>query len=58
MSTGGPEHRHLFDPISGWCAFCNLRDDNRLIGKGGQVYRTGPSYDDQQVHQIREKATA
>jgi len=30
----------------------------RLIGKGGNVYRPGPSYDDQQIAAIREKATA
>jgi len=58
MSTGGPGHTHHFDPISGWCGFCNLRQDGRLIGKGGNVYRPGPSYDDQQIAAIREKATA
>lgn len=58
MSTGGPEHQHRFDPISGWCAFCNLRQDGRLIGKGGDVYRPGPGYDDQQVAAFRQEVNA
>lgn len=41
MSTGGPGHTHAFDPISGWCAHCNLRQDGRLIGKGGDVWQPG-----------------
>ena len=55
MSTGGPGHTHIFDPVSGWCGSCNLRQDGRLIGKGGDVYRPGPSYDDQQVASIRQE---
>lgn len=47
MSTGGPGHTHRFDPVSGWCAFCVLRDDGRLVGTGrlskhgGSVFRAG-----------------
>jgi hypothetical protein len=41
MSTGGPGHEHRFDPVSGWCAWCNLRDDGRLVGKGGDVFHEG-----------------
>jgi hypothetical protein len=41
MSTGGEGHTHSFDPISGWCAWCNLRDDGRLVGKGGNVFHEG-----------------
>lgn len=46
MSTGGVGHAHVFDPVSGWCAYCNLRQDGRLIGKGGDVYRPGDDADE------------
>lgn len=58
MSTGGPGHTHRFDPISGWCEFCNLRDDNRLLGKGGEVYQPGRGYSDQELEKIRQKVRA
>jgi hypothetical protein len=32
-------HAHNFDPISGWCSRCGLRDDGRLINKGGDELR-------------------
>lgn len=41
MSTGGPGHTHAFDPISGWCAYCNFRQDGRLISPGGHVWHPG-----------------
>ena len=56
MSTGGPGHEHAFDPISGWCAWCNLRDDGRLVGKGGDVFHPGPEYTTDQLEQHRQKA--
>jgi hypothetical protein len=56
MSTGGPGHEHAFDPISGWCSWCNLRDDGRLVDKGGTVLREGPEYTIQQLEQFRQKA--
>lgn len=56
MSTGGQGHAHRFDPISGWCAFCNARDDGRLLGKGGDVYRTGHDYTPDELEQHRQKA--
>lgn len=57
MSTGGPGHTHVFDPISGWCGFCNLRDDNKLIGKGGEILRPGREYSTQELEQYRQKAS-
>lgn len=56
MSTGGPGHKHSFDPVSGWCAFCNLRDDNRLLGKGGDVFQPGRGYTPEELEQYRRKA--
>jgi hypothetical protein len=58
MSTGGAGHTHSFDPISGWCEFCNLRDDNRLLGKGGDVLRKGRDYSTEELEQYRQKASA
>lgn len=55
MSTGGPGHTHRFE-ASGWCAWCNLRDDNRLIDKGGEILRSGPTYSLDQLEQFRQKA--
>lgn len=57
MSTGGPGHTHRFDPVSGWCAFCNLRDDNKLIAKGGDVLRPGREYSLDELEQYRQKAS-
>lgn len=57
MSTGGVGHKHSFDPISGWCAFCNLRDDNRLLGKGGDVYQPGRTYSLDELEAYRQKAS-
>lgn len=57
MSTGGRQHEHDFDPISGWCSRCNLREDGKLVGPGGQVYREGRQYSEQELAQIREKAS-
>lgn len=56
MSTGGPGHTHRFDSISGWCAFCNLRDDGRLVGPGGNIFQPGREYTDVELQQLREKA--
>jgi len=53
--TGGVGHEHAFDPISGWCAHCNLRQDGRLIGRVGDVYRPGPTYT---TEQLQERASA
>ncbi|WP_161594085.1 hypothetical protein [Microbacterium sp. RG1] len=41
-------HEHAFDPLSGWCARCGLRDDNRLMNHGTE-YRPGPDYTPQQL---------
>lgn len=57
MSTGGVGHTHRFDPVSGWCAFCNLRDDNKLIDKGGTILRPGPEYSIDQLEYYRQKAS-
>lgn len=54
--TGGAKHEHRFDPISGWCAFCNLREDGRLVSKGGQVYQPGRGYTAEELETIRERA--
>lgn len=56
MSTGGEGHEHVFDPISGWCAHCGLRDDGRLVAKGGAVYQPGRNYTDAELERIRRKA--
>jgi hypothetical protein len=37
-------HIHTFDPVSGWCGRCGLRDDGRLIDRAGMVLREGPDY--------------
>lgn len=58
MSTGGEGHTHSFDPISGWCGSCNLRDDGRLLGKGGDVFRTGRGYTPDELEYIRQRASA
>lgn len=58
MSTGGKAHEHDFDPLSGWCANCNLRADGRLLGRGGDVYQTGREYQPLELQQIREGARA
>lgn len=58
MSTGGPGHQHDFDPDSGWCAWCNLRDDGRLVGKGGDVYNPGEGYTPEELEQFRQKGMA
>lgn len=57
MSTGGREHRHNFDPISGWCTHCNLREDGRLLGKGGEVLREGRGYTPAEIDHIRRRIT-
>lgn len=55
MSLGGEGHAHAFDSISGWCAHCNLRDDGRLISKGGDVWRPGAGYTPEQLNDIRQR---
>nr|WP_274637064.1 hypothetical protein [Microbacterium bovistercoris] len=55
--TGGEGHQHRFDPISGWCAFCNLRDDGRLVSRDGAVWRPGPEYGSEQLHTFLTRAT-
>lgn len=52
--TGGEGHVHVFDPISGWCAHCNLREDGRLLGKGGEVYQSGRGYTAAELDHIRK----
>lgn len=52
---GGEGHEHRFDPISGWCAFCNLRDDGRLVSPGGEVWRPGRGYSTEELDQIRDR---
>lgn len=56
MSITGEGHEHVFDPVSGWCGFCNLREDGRLVSKGGDVWRPGREYTPQELAEIREKA--
>jgi hypothetical protein len=58
MSTGGVGHTHRFDPVSGWCEFCNLREDGKLIGRGGEVFRAGREYAPQELDEIRKRAMA
>lgn len=58
MSTGGAGHEHSFHPVSGWCAWCNLRDDGRLVTKGGEVIHQGAEYTIDQLEQFRQKASA
>lgn len=58
MSTGGHDHKHHFDTVSGWCAFCNLRDDGRLLGKGGDVYRPGRDYTPTELEHFRQRAAS
>lgn len=58
MSTGGEGHAHRFDPVSGWCAFCNLRNDGRLLGKGGDIYRPGRPYTPEELDNLRRREHA
>lgn len=58
MSTGGVGHTHRFDPVSGWCAFCNLREDGKLIGRGGEIFREGRPYNEYELQAIRERINA
>lgn len=58
MSTGGVGHTHSFDPVSGWCGSCNLRNDGRLLGKGGDIYKPGRGYTPEELEQYRQKANA
>ena len=44
-----------FDAISGWCAHCNLRDDGRLISKGGDVLHPGRGYSAAEIDSIRKR---
>lgn len=53
--TGGVGHEHAFDPISGWCAHCNLRDDGRLVSKGGDVFQPGRGYTPAELDTIRTR---
>jgi hypothetical protein len=42
-------HTHTFDPFSGWCGRCGLRDDGRLVDRNGVVIRPGPEYNADQL---------
>lgn len=43
------DHIHDFDPISGWCSGCTVRDDGRHLWLGSDVTRPRPAAD-QEVH--------
>ena len=36
-------HEHDFDPISGWCSGCTVRDDGRHVWHGSDVNRFEPT---------------
>lgn len=36
-------HVHDFDPISGWCSGCTVREDGRHLWHGGDVTRPKPT---------------
>jgi hypothetical protein len=38
------DHIHDFDPISGWCSGCTVRDDGRHLWLGGDVTRRPQTY--------------
>lgn len=42
-------HTHNFDPLSGWCSQCGLRDDGRLISRAGQIFHSGNNADPEQI---------
>ena len=48
-------HAHDFDPLSGWCSRCGLRDDGRLVSFDGTEYRPGPEYTPEQLHDFLTK---
>lgn len=52
---GGPGHEHQFSPISGWCAWCNLRDDGLLVDRGGNILRHGRDYTHEELQAIRAR---
>jgi hypothetical protein len=48
-------HTHRFDPVSGWCDTCSLRDDGRLMSFAGDEWRPGPDYTPEQLQQFLQQ---
>lgn len=50
-------HEHHFDPISGWCTGCTVRDDGRQAWNG-DIVRVGPEYTPTELAQLLQKASS
>lgn len=48
-------HVHTFDPISGWCRGCTVRDDGRQAWHG-DIVRPGPTYTPDQTQAMLQNA--
>lgn len=49
------DHVHRFDPDSGWCSGCTVRNDGRQTWYG-DVVRPGREYTPAELAEIRERA--
>lgn len=47
-------HVHDFDPISGWCSGCTVRDDGRHAWHG-DIVQPGPDYTPDQIATFLER---
>jgi hypothetical protein len=53
LSYRGPDAKHDFDQVSGWCVYgCGLRQDGRHTTTAGWLIDPGPEYDDQTLATI------
>jgi len=48
-------HVHDFDPVSGWCSGCTVRDDGRHAWRG-TIQQHGPAYTPDQIAEFLERA--
>lgn len=55
--SGERVHVHVFDPISGWCSGCTVRDDGRHAWHG-DIVQPGPDYTPAQIGAFLERTRA
>jgi len=52
----GPDARHEFDPLSGWCIYgCGTRDDNRITYRSGDIANPGPEYTPDDIARLADE---